>query len=184
MTAVLADAQNYDFGEAQWDLIVFRYVPFDGLTERVERGLKPGGIVLVETFHRDTATVRLLPERFGDNELLQAFHGFRILHYEDVLTRQDWGAQLVYKPQSCDWRHKNPNRLRLDVLGSRSHTPKRNSLLGRNTHRLPTTGLDALRFLSPLTSSARSPDLAFGALAVWSARSYNAQIDPAAPVTS
>jgi SAM-dependent methyltransferase len=95
VTAVLADAQTYDFGEAQWDLIVFCYVPFDGLTERVERGLKPGGIVLVENFHRDTAKVRLLPEGFGDNELLQAFHGFRILHYEDVLTRQDWGAQLA-----------------------------------------------------------------------------------------
>jgi SAM-dependent methyltransferase len=95
VTAVVADAAAYDFGEAQWDLIVFSYVPLGDLAERVERGLKPGGIVLVENFHRDTAKVRLLYGGFGDNELLQAFHGFRILHYEDVLTQQDWGVQLV-----------------------------------------------------------------------------------------
>ena len=95
VTAVVADATAYDFGEAQWDLIVFCYVPLGDLAERVERGLKPGGIVLVENFHRDTAKVRLLYGGFGDNELLQAFHRFRILHYEDVLTRQDWGTQLV-----------------------------------------------------------------------------------------
>jgi SAM-dependent methyltransferase len=95
VTAVVADAASYDFGEAQWDLIVFSYVPLGDLAERVERGLKPGGTVLVENFHRDTAKVRLLDGGFGENELLQAFHGLRILHYEDVLTRQDWGAQLV-----------------------------------------------------------------------------------------
>jgi SAM-dependent methyltransferase len=95
VTAVVADAAAYDFGEAQWDLIVFSYVPLGDLAERVKWGLKPGGIVLVENFHRDTAKVRLLDGGFGDNELLQAFHGFRILHYEDVLTQQDWGVQLI-----------------------------------------------------------------------------------------
>jgi SAM-dependent methyltransferase len=95
VTAIVADAATYDFGEAQWDLIVFSYVPLGDLAERVEQGLKPGGIVLVENFHRDTAKLRLLYGGFGDNELLQVFHAFRILHYEDVLRRQDWGAQLV-----------------------------------------------------------------------------------------
>ena len=95
VSAIVADAEAYDYGEAQWDLIVFCYVPLGDLAGRVERGLKPGGIVLVENFHRDTAKVRLLDGGFGDNELLQAFPGFRILHYEDVLTRQDWGIQLV-----------------------------------------------------------------------------------------
>jgi SAM-dependent methyltransferase len=95
VSAIVADAEAYDYGEAQWDLIVFCYVPLGDLAGRVERGLKPGGIVLVENFHRDTAKVRLLYGGFRDNELLQAFQGFRILHYEDVLTRQDWGIQLV-----------------------------------------------------------------------------------------
>jgi SAM-dependent methyltransferase len=95
MTAVVADAEAYDFGEAQWDLILFCYVPLGDLAERVERGLKPGGIVLVENFHRDTAKVRLLYGGFGDNELLRTFHGLRILHYDDILTRQDWGVQLA-----------------------------------------------------------------------------------------
>jgi SAM-dependent methyltransferase len=95
LNASVADAHIYDYGDAQWDLIVFCYVPLSGLAERLERRLRPGGIVLVEDFHRETAKVRLLPGGFGDNELLEAFHGFRILHYEDVLARQDWGAQLA-----------------------------------------------------------------------------------------
>ena len=61
LSAIVADAQAYDFGEGQWDLVVFCYVPLNGLVERVARGLKPGGIVLVEDFHRDTAKLRLLP---------------------------------------------------------------------------------------------------------------------------
>jgi|SRR5579872_2386837 len=95
LNAIVADARAYDFGDSQWDLIVFCYVPLMNLAGRVERGLRPGGIVLVEDFHRDTARLRLLPAGLGDNELLQTFRGLRVLHYEDVVARQEWGAQLV-----------------------------------------------------------------------------------------
>jgi hypothetical protein len=104
----------------QWDLIVLSYVPFTSYRDRLIRSLKPGGVVLVEFLHEDTRRVRLLSGGFKDNELIHAFSGLRVLHYEDVWAKQDWGVQLdgnnrlvrllAQKPpppsQTCEWERK------------------------------------------------------------------------------
>lgn len=151
VNAQVADARTYDFGEAQWDLIVFCHVPFGGLAERVERGLKPGGIVLVEDFHRDTAKVRLLYGGFGDNELLETFRGLRVLHYEDTLGRQDWGASRCKSDSPAGGAKTEPGGKWMH-LGIEAVRGRPDSLLGRNSHDLRTTVLDARRFLYTMTS--------------------------------
>lgn len=92
--AIVQDAAGFDFGKNEWDLVVLSYVPFGrSIVDRVYESLKPGGIVMLEFFHRDSQKMRFLADdlTFADNELLQIFAKYRILHYEDVLTRQDWG---------------------------------------------------------------------------------------------
>lgn len=85
---------DFAYGEAQWDLIVLCYFLPPDLPVRLLRALKPGGLVVVEGFHSDTAFVRLLPGGLGNNELLGLFPGLRVLQYEDVEAPAEWGGML------------------------------------------------------------------------------------------
>ena len=118
--AVVANADEFDFGLDHWDLIVLSYVPFSSYRDRLIRSLKPGGVVLVEFLHEDTRRVRLFSGGFQDNELIHAFPGLRVLRYEDVWAKQDWGVQLdgnnrlvrllaqkpAPPPPTCEWERK------------------------------------------------------------------------------
>ena len=94
INAVVANASDFDFGVDRWDLIVLAYMPFASFRDRLIQSLRPGGIVVVESFHEDTRRIRLIGGGFKDNELLQALPGLRVLRYEDVWAKQDWGVQL------------------------------------------------------------------------------------------
>jgi len=85
-------SSDFDFGTERWDLVVLCYLDFRHLLERVRQSLKPGGVVILEYYHRDTRKMRYLPEKrtYASNELLQIFSDFRILHYEDVMAKPDW----------------------------------------------------------------------------------------------
>lgn len=90
--ARVQNASDFDFGTQRWDLVVLCYLNFRPLLERVRQSLKPGGVVILEYYHRDTRKMRYLTEErsYASNELLQIFSDFRILHYEDVLAKPDW----------------------------------------------------------------------------------------------
>jgi SAM-dependent methyltransferase len=117
-TSVQSD-QQFDFGTKQWDLIVLTYQPFRDILDRMKASLKEGGLVVIENFQRDTRRYRLIGSAglLGNNELLQLFSDFRILKYEDVDAKPDWGiefpknrlvrllAQKGDPPQlGCDWK--------------------------------------------------------------------------------
>lgn len=85
---------EFAYGEAQWDLIVLCYFLPRELPARLLAALKPGGLVVVEGVHSDTAYLRLLPGGLADNELPRIFEGYRTLHYEDVEAAAEWGGVL------------------------------------------------------------------------------------------
>ena len=93
-TYVLRDDQ-FDFGTAQWDLIVLSYVGAREFASRVYDALKPGGSVVVEAFHRDATKNTPIGGSvvFDTNELLTLFERFRILRYEDVNAVGDFGLE-------------------------------------------------------------------------------------------
>jgi len=118
--ARVADENEFDFGEARWNLVVLTYQPFRHLLPKITRGLADGGLIVVENFHRDTKRYRLLNEGIDSNELPRLFDGFRILRYEDVDAAPDWGIEfpvnrlvriLVRKggaqSSGCDWKGKS-----------------------------------------------------------------------------
>jgi SAM-dependent methyltransferase len=121
LNASVRSAEEFDFGENRWAMIVVTYVPLGaGLVDRIRQSLKPGGVVVVENFHAETGHVRLMNGGLADNELLRTFADFRILHYEDIWAKQDWGLQLgpknrlvrllAQKPagatRGCSWQGK------------------------------------------------------------------------------
>jgi SAM-dependent methyltransferase len=78
--AVVAPDDRFDFGVAQWDLIVMTYIrsPTARDAERIRRALAPGGIFVYENGSD------------RHNELLKLFLTFRIVRFEDVDAFPDW----------------------------------------------------------------------------------------------
>jgi SAM-dependent methyltransferase len=113
--------EQFDWGKEKWDLIVFSYFfPWAALP-KVWDSLKPGGLILIEGFHIETARIRPIGGGYRNNELLQVLKDYRILVYEDVEDRQDWGRPygatnrlvrvLAQKsaslPPGCSWEGRN-----------------------------------------------------------------------------
>ena len=89
-------AEHFEFGRDRWDLIAIIYPIEKVSVYRVRDSLKPGGLVVIEAPHQETAP---RPWHYDSNELLEIFRGFRILRYEDVQAPNDWNplkeARLV-----------------------------------------------------------------------------------------
>ena len=88
---VVADVNNYDLGENQYDLITDFYFYDSTIFAKVMNALKPGGFFIFQTFSVDQP----MTNRFGPrnpaylvkpNELLGYFLSHRIRHYEDTLV--------------------------------------------------------------------------------------------------
>jgi SAM-dependent methyltransferase len=88
---------SYDFGAERWDLIVmeFAWAPVSepAFVAKIEKSLRPGGIVLFEHFVDDpkrpyAPMVRALKT----GELKDYFPGFEILSYDEKEGLADWGG--------------------------------------------------------------------------------------------
>lgn len=115
--------EQFDWGSEKWDLIVFSYFLPQAALPKVWDSLRPGGLILAEGFHIDTARIRPLGGGYHDNELFRVFEKYRMLVYEDVQDRQDWGRQygetnrlirvLAQKrmpnPPGCEWQGRPYN---------------------------------------------------------------------------
>jgi SAM-dependent methyltransferase len=94
LAAVVADADHFDYGRQRWDLVVGMYMHavITRNAEKIMDALKPGGLLVVEGFHRDRNRRGVHGEYFGyrSNELLKAFERLRVLYYEDTIAAADW----------------------------------------------------------------------------------------------
>lgn len=113
--------EQFDWGKEKWDLILFCYYFPQAVLPKVWDSLKPGGLILVEGFHIDTARIRPLGGGYHNNELFQVLRDYRMLVYEDVQDRQDWGRpygatnrlvrvlaqKSIPLPAGCSWEGKN-----------------------------------------------------------------------------
>lgn len=93
ITTHVSRAEDFDWGNAQWDLIVLSYVGAREYVSQVSRALRPGGMVVVEAFHRDATKAHPIGGAvvFDSNELLQLFTGLRVVRYEDTNAVGDFG---------------------------------------------------------------------------------------------
>lgn len=100
-------SEEFDFGADMWDLISFIYAggieEVPGLAARMKMGLRHGGLIVFEYFHRD-AGISMGRNDFGcptdaeRNELLN-IGGFKIIKYEEKSGIADYGlieCPLVY----------------------------------------------------------------------------------------
>jgi len=99
LTAVQQDDQHFDYGTAQWDLIAVIYGPGSiadpDLVARLDRSLKPGGLVVVESFASPKTAARRRPVDIDPADLLKAFGAFRLLRFEDADGVSEWDPQTT-----------------------------------------------------------------------------------------
>jgi SAM-dependent methyltransferase len=97
ITATVARDEDFDWGESQWDLIVLSYVGAREYAEKVTRALRPGGMVVVEAFHRDATKAGPIGGAvvFDTNELLRLFAALRVVRYEDADAMADFGQRAT-----------------------------------------------------------------------------------------
>jgi SAM-dependent methyltransferase len=95
LTTFAVGDDKFDFGKNRWDLIVLSYVGAREFVSRVRDSLKPGGLVVIEAFHRDSLKDGPIGSAvvFDTNELLRLFDGFRVIQYEDVEATGDFGQR-------------------------------------------------------------------------------------------
>ena len=88
LSAVAADAYNYDYGTEEWNIVVMMYfrMTFNYLS-KVKDSVKPGGYIIME--FQDTNIT---------NETLAQFMDWTIVHYERDYLPRDWGPGRKYSP--------------------------------------------------------------------------------------
>jgi SAM-dependent methyltransferase len=103
ITALAQTDDEFEWGENRWDLIVLSYVGVRQNAERVTRALKPGGMVVIEGFHRDATKTRSIGGAvvFDSNELLRLFADLRARAYEDASAQADFGSEVTPLVRLC-----------------------------------------------------------------------------------
>jgi 2-polyprenyl-3-methyl-5-hydroxy-6-metoxy-1,4-benzoquinol methylase len=94
LTTQIVGSEKFEFGRSQWDLIVLSYVAFRAELPKIIESLAPGGMVVVEGFHRDTTQKRPVGSGvvYDTNELLKLFAPLRVVQYEDLEGPTDFGV--------------------------------------------------------------------------------------------
>ncbi len=99
LNAVVDDADHFDMGKGQYDLVALMYVGGAEMTSRIDTALKPGGLVVVEYFHKDMEAQFHHPMgAFGTGELEGLYKGYKVIRSEVVEDTADFGlrpAKLV-----------------------------------------------------------------------------------------
>jgi 2-polyprenyl-3-methyl-5-hydroxy-6-metoxy-1,4-benzoquinol methylase len=95
ITTTVARAEEFDWGTGTWDLIVLSYVGAREFVANVTKSLRPGGMVIVEGFHRDATKTQPIGGSvvFDTNELPKIFTGFRVVRYEEAMATSDFGRR-------------------------------------------------------------------------------------------
>ena len=98
---IQANLEEYDLGVEQYDVVANLYYLQRDLTPKIKRALKPGGVVIYETYtleHLEMNTARGPKKRayfLQAGELREMFKDFEILHYAETRTDRKAVASLI-----------------------------------------------------------------------------------------
>lgn len=98
--------EDFDFGQNRWDLILISYVGGREFPNRVQRALRPGGLLIIEGFHRDATKGSSIGGDvvFDTGELPRLFPELRVVRYEEPVTRADFGRRTERVVRYCGVR--------------------------------------------------------------------------------
>jgi tellurite methyltransferase len=97
----VVDLENIQFEPNSYDLIICTYYMDRGLYKKFRDALKPGGMLLIETYNIDYLKYRRFNAKWAlnTNELLDLYKGMRILRYQDYDdAREAYSSIIAQKP--------------------------------------------------------------------------------------
>lgn len=102
ITTVVADLDTFDIPENAFDLIMGFIFLDRRLFPQIIKGLKPGGVLIYETFNEDHLKYTGFRKEWvlGYNELLRAFKELRILGYREEEKDESGYASLIARKES------------------------------------------------------------------------------------
>ena len=105
-TAEVKRMEDFDFGERRWDMIVLSYVGGRAMTDVLQRALRPGGVLVIEAFHRDATKGRSIGGGvvFDTGQLPALYPQLRVVRYEEPMGIGDFGQQKVRLVRYCGER--------------------------------------------------------------------------------
>lgn len=99
LKTIRADAASFDYGREAWDLIVITYGPAfvvePAFAERLKTGLRPGGLLVIESFASEKTSSPRRAVDLDPAELLQLFRDYRLIRFEDVDGKSEWEPQVT-----------------------------------------------------------------------------------------
>lgn len=112
--ALQTSEKGFDYGTSQWDLVLLSYVPFpiedQAYVDRVFRSIRPGGLVVVESFASDTGSPGRRPVDLDPVALKRTFQHFRIIRLDDVMDTPDWSNERVRLVRMVAEKPREPSR--------------------------------------------------------------------------
>jgi 2-polyprenyl-3-methyl-5-hydroxy-6-metoxy-1,4-benzoquinol methylase len=95
--------ETFDFGDRRWDLILISYAGGRGMTDQVQRALRPGGILIIESFHHDATKGTSIGEGvvFDTGDLPKLFPALRVVRYEEPVVKADFGPGMTRVVRYC-----------------------------------------------------------------------------------
>jgi SAM-dependent methyltransferase len=87
--------ENFDWGERRWDLILLSYIGGRQMMDTIQRALKPGGILVIEAFHRDATKGHSIGRGvvFETGDLPKLYPQLRVVRYEEPMGSADFGQR-------------------------------------------------------------------------------------------
>lgn len=104
---IVASLNQYNFPENHFDAIICFYYVDRGLTEKMMKWLKPGGVILYEAYTERQKTVKSHLKYSDDQylsarELLTMFKGLDILKYEEPMHEKKFRSSVILrKPEAA-----------------------------------------------------------------------------------
>lgn len=98
---IAADLESYDLGADLYDVITNFYYLQRNLTPRIKKALKPGGVVIYETYTFENLDVpgahgpRNKEYLLEPGELRKMFADFEIVHYSETRNKEKAVASLI-----------------------------------------------------------------------------------------
>jgi tellurite methyltransferase len=98
----VVDLENYQLEKDSYDLIICTYYMQRDLFNQIKGSLKPGGMVLIETFNTDYLKYSRFQKKYllKHNELLEIFKDFKIIRYQTYDDgKEAFSSIIAQKPK-------------------------------------------------------------------------------------
>lgn len=97
LAAQQSSIEDFDYGNARWDLIALIYVPniaLDGpAMTRLARALKPGGLLVIESFASERQSAQRRPVDIDPAQLKASLTDFDLVRFDDREAVSEWDPQ-------------------------------------------------------------------------------------------